>query len=57
MSRRCRYAFALPRPGDEERIAKLVRGLAEYEKLLDQAVATPAALAAALVLRATAGLL
>ena len=35
-------------PGDEERIAKLVRGLAEYEKLLDQAVATPAALAAAL---------
>ena len=35
-------------PGDEERIAKLVRGLAEYEKLLDQAVATPAALGAAL---------
>jgi GNAT superfamily N-acetyltransferase len=35
-------------PGDEEKIAALVRGLAEYEKLLDQAVATPAALGAAL---------
>jgi diamine N-acetyltransferase len=35
-------------PGDEEKIAALVRGLAAYEKLLDQAVATPAALGAAL---------
>jgi len=36
------------RPGDEALIATLVKELAAYERLADQAVATPAALAAAL---------